>query len=35
MSSLEFPLKQVLKNRDLVLVYVDDYGVFKSHNIKL
>ncbi|EPL9571769.1 fimbrial biogenesis chaperone [Providencia rettgeri] len=35
MSSLEFPLKHALKNRDLVLVYVDDYGVFKSHNIKL
>lgn len=35
MSSLEFPLKHTLKNRDLVLVYVDDYGVFKSHNIKL
>lgn len=35
MSSLAFPLKHALKNRDLVLVYVDDYGVFKSHNIKL
>lgn len=35
MTSLEFPLKNSVKNHDLVLVYVDDYGVFKYHNIKL
>lgn len=35
MSSKEFVLKKPLKNQELILVYVDDYGVFKSHNIKL
>lgn len=35
MSEKEFPIKGAIKNHELILVYVDDYGVFKSKNIKL
>ncbi|HHR5901179.1 TPA: fimbrial biogenesis chaperone [Providencia alcalifaciens] len=35
LSSKVLPLKKPLKNRTLILTYVDDYGVFKSKNIQL
>lgn len=35
MSEKELPIKGAIKNHELILVYVDDYGVFKSKNIKL
>ncbi|MDH2368755.1 hypothetical protein QDQ59_02660 [Providencia rettgeri] len=35
MSEKELPIKGIMKNHDLILMYVDDYGVFKSKNIKL
>lgn len=35
MSEKELPIKGTMKSHDLILMYVDDYGVFKSKNIKL
>ncbi|BBG61083.1 MULTISPECIES: molecular chaperone [Providencia] len=34
LSSKELPLKGKLKNHNLILSYVDDYGVFRSKNIQ-
>ncbi len=33
--SEKLPIKGTMKSHDLILMYVDDYGVFKSKNIKL
>ncbi|WP_328257591.1 hypothetical protein [Proteus terrae] len=35
LSSRELPLINKLKNNSVVVVYVDDFGVYKSQNIKL
>lgn len=35
LSSRELPLINKLKNNSVVVIYVDDFGVYKSQNIKL
>lgn len=35
LSSKILPLKENLKNHDLLITYITDYGVYKSKNIKL